>query len=60
MDRVLVWIQAVILTARGYSFFKFHGSLETRLEAGLSTSVGTPPPFKDQGADAAPKAVGGE
>ena len=39
---------------------KFHGSRETRLEAGFSASVGTPPPFKDQGADAAPKAVGGE
>ena len=36
----------------------FHGSRETRLEARLSASVGTPPPFKDQGADAAPKAVG--
>ena len=39
---------------------KIHGSRETRLEAGLSASVGTPPPFKVQGADAAPKAVGGE
>ena len=39
---------------------KVHGSRETRLEAGFSASVGTPPPFKDQGADAAPKAVGGE
>ena len=39
---------------------KIHGSRETRLEAGFSASVGTPPPFKDQGADAAPKAVGGE
>ena len=38
----------------------FHGSRETRLEAGFSASVGTPPFFKDQGADAAPKAVGGE
>ena len=28
--------------------------------AKFSASVGTPPPFKDQGADAAPKAVGGE
>ena len=36
---------------------KFHGSRETRLEAGFSASVGTPPPFKDQGADAAPKAA---
>ena len=34
---------------------KIHGSRETRLEAGFSASVGTPPPFKDQGADAAPK-----
>ena len=39
---------------------KIHGSRETRLEAGLSASVGTPPPFKDQGAATAPKAVGGE
>ena len=37
-----------------------HGLRETRLEAGLSASGGTPPPFKDQGAAAAPKAVGGE
>ena len=38
---------------------KFHGSRETQLETEFSASVGTPPPFKDQGADAAPKAVGG-
>ena len=40
---------------------QFHGSRQTRrLEAEFSVSVGTPPPFQDQGADAAPKAVGGE
>ena len=42
---------------------KNHGSRETLflyIEAEFSASVGTPPPFKDQGADAAPKAVGGE
>ena len=39
---------------------KIHGSRETRLEAEFSASVGTPPPLKDQGADAAPEAVGGE
>ena len=39
---------------------KIHGSRETQLEAEFSASVGTPPSFKDQGTDAAPKAVGGE
>ena len=39
---------------------KIHGSRETWLETELSVSVGTSPPFTDQGADAAPKGVGGE
>ena len=39
---------------------KNHGLRQTRLQAEFSASVGTPPPFKDQGADAALKAVGGE
>ena len=42
---------------------QFHGSRQTRflyIEAEFSASVGMPPPFKDQGADAAPKEVGGE
>ena len=40
---------------------KNHGSRQTRLEAeSVSASVGTPPPFKDHGADAAPRTVGGE
>ena len=39
---------------------KIHGSRETRLKTEFSASVGTPPPFKDQGADAAPKSVEGE
>ena len=43
-----------------YSNLKLYGSRQTRLEAEFSATVGTPPPFKDQGADAAPKAVGGE
>ena len=35
---------------------KFHGSRETRLEAEFSASaVGTPPPSRIKGADAAPK-----
>ena len=34
---------------------KIHGSHETWLETEFSASVGTPPPFKDQGADPAPK-----
>ena len=36
---------------------KDHGSRETRLETEFSASVGTPPPFKDQGADASRMAV---
>ena len=39
---------------------KFQGSRQTRLEAEFPVSVGTPPAFQDQGADAAAKAVGGE
>ena len=44
--------------ARGSVVYKnkFHGSRETRLEAEFSASaVGTPPPSRIKGADAAPK-----
>ena len=37
---------------------EIHGSRETRLETEFSASVGTPPTFKDQGANAAPKSGG--
>ena len=53
-----VWWEATVVfhlyeSAAGYST----NSRFTSALAEFSASVGTPPPFQDQGADAAPKAV---
>ena len=56
-------LPCIVIIVYSIVSYKKYNSRETRflyIEAEFSASVGTLPPFKDQGADATPKAAGGE